>query len=104
MLTRPLCPACKGSGFAGDFPGIGSNHWRTKLMRQWCEDAGIEVDARDTVSRKDAARLLNRSVYTLRNWTLTGKGPPCVSFNRRYRYALADVSRYLHMNWKRLDP
>ena len=41
-------------------------------LRESCAIRGIQVGDDDAVSRKDAARLIHRSPYTLRNWALAG--------------------------------
>ena len=55
-------------------------------VRRWCEEDGISVGPDHTVSRKDAAALVNRSPLTLRNWALQGREEiPFTKHNGRYR-------------------
>jgi hypothetical protein len=80
------CPYCVGSGLLS--AGVVE-------LRRCCEIRGIEVGLDGTVTRKDAARLLRRSSFTLRNWAYEGKGPKFIKCsNGRYRYRLEDLDEW----------
>lgn len=91
------CSHCDGTGIKdpGDF--------RTEQMRQWCKDFGVDIPPDDTVDRSMAARILDRSTYTLRNWALTDSGPKFRKCpNGRYRYKLEDLTKWLWANQDRI--
>lgn len=45
----------------------------------------------DLISIKDAARVLGRSVRTLRRWEVAGKMPNRIKHGRRLKYRKADA-------------
>jgi hypothetical protein len=84
-MKNNKCPHCGGTGTL--IPHYNDSDEAFEL-REWCSELRIEVAPDGTLSRRDAARLLRRSPFTLRNWALTGKGPGYVSYAGRYRYSL----------------
>jgi excisionase family DNA binding protein len=47
------------------------------------------------LTEREAARLLNLSVATLRAWRLKAKGPRFVRFGRAVRYLESDLVQYM---------
>lgn len=50
--------------------------------------------ALETMSTKQAGRLLGLSHRTLEDWRLKGLGPRFLKLGRRVRYRLADIAAY----------
>jgi excisionase family DNA binding protein len=47
------------------------------------------------ITEREAADLLTLSVKTLRNWRLSGYGPPHLKVGRLVRYRLSDLKAWL---------
>ena len=88
MSKLKPCPYCAGTGFRRSSFEAGD-------LRFACEIVGIYVGPDDTVSRKAAARLLHKSILTLRNWALAGTGPDYIKSGRYYRYSLEAIGKYM---------
>ena len=54
------------------------------------------------LDEKQLAKIINRSVRTLRNDRCQGRGLPYVKIGGSIRYSLADVERYLKR--RRINP
>lgn len=64
-------------------------------LRRRCLELGIPI-VDDTIDEAGAARLVDRSRYTLRNQRLTyGNGVPSERSGGRTRYRLHDIAEYL---------
>ena len=50
--------------------------------------------AQPLFTERDVATLLNVSVKTVRNWKVTGKGPPFRKLSRIVRYAADDLQAW----------
>ena len=83
-----ICPHCNGTGISGFIPGVDA-------LRQLCIELGILVGPDDSVSERDAAALLNRSPYTLRNWRHSDRRLAYVRSGVRARYLLMVLADYL---------
>ncbi len=51
--------------------------------------------AQSLFTERDVASLLSLSVKTLRNWRLTGYGPPHLKVGRLVRYRVSDLKVWL---------
>lgn len=80
-----LCPHC-GRPMPDDGPG--------DYLLAACRDLNIFVAYDGTVSAMDAARLLNRSEKTLRNWRTEYAGPPYRKHGGRVWYAIEDLENF----------
>jgi hypothetical protein len=47
------------------------------------------------LTEKDAARYIAMSVFALRQWRCTGRGPAFFKLSRSVRYTLADLDNWL---------
>jgi hypothetical protein len=54
------------------------------------------------VDEKQASKILNVAVQTLRNWRHMRRGPAYIKFGRAVRYPLSDLEQYIQSN--RIDP
>ena len=54
------------------------------------------------IDEHEAAAILNKSVYTMRNERFLRKGCPYVKMGRSVRYLIEDIREYLIKN--RIDP
>ncbi|MCZ4091681.1 hypothetical protein [Sinorhizobium psoraleae] len=68
---------------------------RVDLLRQACIDLAIPVGFNDSVSEEDAARLLHRSRFTLRNRRLADEPIPFMRSGNRVMYRLCDLAKFL---------
>jgi hypothetical protein len=57
---------------------------------------------RTLIDEKQLAKIIKRSVQTLRNERCQGRGLPYIRIGRSIRYDIADVERYLKIH--RIDP
>ncbi|WP_319524667.1 helix-turn-helix domain-containing protein [uncultured Desulfosarcina sp.] len=48
----------------------------------------------ELLTDREAARLLNLKVQTLRNWRFQGRGPAYHKFGAAVRYAMEDIKAY----------
>jgi len=94
-MNKP-CPFCRGTGEL--MPDTWDVH--AAELRRWCAQDGIKIGPDDTVDRKGAAMLLNRSPLTLRNWALADTGPKYRTYAGRYRYPLKALARWIVLEWK----
>jgi hypothetical protein len=60
-------------------------------LRLLAGELGILIDVDDTVDEAGAARLLDRSPKTLRNWRTEVIGPDHVKRGSRVRYPIANL-------------
>src|SRR5258707_984637 len=64
-------------------------------IRAACATLGITILWNDTVSEVDAAQLLGRSPFTLRNWRAAGAPLPYTRSGNRVRYCLSDIATFM---------
>ena len=84
------CPHCHGTGVLPN--GLDDT---AAELRKSCSARGIVVAPDDTVSEPDAAKILNRSPFTLRNWRLYEDGGPAYTLSGvRARYSLSALADY----------
>jgi len=50
----------------------------------------------ELLNMEDLSALLRIPIGTLRNWRVTGDGPPGFKVGRHVRYRFEDVERWLH--------
>jgi hypothetical protein len=53
---------------------------------------------RALIDEKQLAKIIKRSVQTLRNERCQGRGMPYIRIGRSIRYDIADVERYIHLH------
>lgn len=70
---------------------------RVDLLRQACIDLAIPLGFNDSVSEEDAARLVHRSKFTLRNRRLTDTPIPFVRSGNRVMYRLCDLAKFFEV-------
>lgn len=64
-------------------------------FRQRCQELGIHIIDNSWVREADAARLINRSPDTMRNWRQNGEDKiPYKKITNRTCYSLYDLARY----------
>jgi predicted DNA-binding transcriptional regulator AlpA len=72
--------------------------------KEECSDAGFSLndlkyraicDDGHLISDREAANLLALSVKTIRNWRLSGYGPPHFKIGRLVRYRMTDIKTWL---------
>ena len=56
----------------------------------------------NALNEKQAAKLLNVAVQTLRNWRHKRQGPAYVKFGRAVRYQVQDIEAYIEK--QKIDP
>jgi len=86
------CPHCAGTGWlsvAIDAPELNS----VARLAAECIIRRIQV-VDDHVSERDAARLVGRSASTLKRRRLTDRPIPCLKYDGRTRYRLADLATF----------
>jgi hypothetical protein len=100
IALEATCQHCGGTGRKP----IDLHESKRELIRRWCAEAGIDIAPDDTVSRQDAARLVDRSPLTLRNWALEGKGlAGRKDPNGRYRYSIFEITKWVWQNHERME-
>lgn len=62
---------------------------------EWARDNGVPLIRGDRLRLEDAARYLDRSPGTLRNWLAAGVPLPVVSVNRRHYLPVMKFALYL---------
>ena len=83
-MTR--CPHCGG---------VLQPNTTVDSLRAACAELGIAVAWDDSVSEREAARLLNRSPWTMRNRRLSDRPIEPIRSGGRWRYALSALANYL---------
>jgi hypothetical protein len=93
------CPTCRRP-----WPLNGEEFPHVEALRESCAARGIIVAGDNTVSEPDAAKLLNRSAFTLRNWRLYHEGEEApLAFTLdgvRARYSLSALADHLEKKWE----
>jgi hypothetical protein len=87
-----ICPHCAGTGrlaHASDAPELDG----VARLAVECIIRRIQV-VDDHVSERDAARLVGRSASTLKRRRLTDRPIPCLKYDGRTRYRLADLAAF----------
>ncbi|HAN27682.1 MAG TPA: hypothetical protein DCP75_08175 [Haliea salexigens] len=62
---------------------------------EWARDNSVPLIRGDRLRLEDAARYLDRSPGTLRNWLAAGVPLPVVSVNRRHYLPVMQFARFL---------
>tara|TARA_R110001599_G_C12266168_1_gene660864 strand:- start:156 stop:434 length:279 start_codon:yes stop_codon:yes gene_type:complete len=62
---------------------------------EWARDNGVPLIRGDRLRFEDAARYLDRSPGTLRNWLAAGVPLPVVSVNRRHYLPVREFAQYI---------
>ncbi|MGV3456322.1 hypothetical protein [Sphingomonas sp.] len=86
------CPHCAGTGWLSVATNAPELDGEARLAVE-CIVRRIEV-VDNHVSERDAARLLGRSASTLKRRRLTDRPIPCLKYDGRTRYRLADLAAF----------
>ena len=68
---------------------------KAKQLREACLETGISLTADGFIGEHNAARLLNRSATTLRNWRYTEQPLKFRVLGGRIEYGLSDLAGFL---------
>lgn len=90
---QTICPNC-GHHLAERTSGDDVQECADRIVK-WARDNGVPLIRGDRLRLEDAARYLDRSPGTLRNWLAAGVPLPVVSVNRRHYLPVMPFAQYL---------